>query len=80
MPVRADELPGLEEAITLDGDVRTLPHQGGAALGASGLDGFFIARFSRRRPLTGHDPVKAALTNNAHRNASGAASGGRELA
>src|SRR5215217_6396746 len=28
------------------------------------------------RPLTGHDPVKAALTNNAHRNEGGAASGG----
>ena len=50
VPVRADELPGLEEAITPNGDVRTLPHQGGAALGASGLDGFFIARFSRRGP------------------------------
>jgi 16S rRNA (cytosine967-C5)-methyltransferase len=50
VPVRADEVPGLEEAITLNGDVRTLPHQGGVALGASGLDGFFIARFSRRGP------------------------------
>ena len=50
VPVRADELPGLDEAITPKGDVRTLPHQGGAALGASGLDGFFIARFSRRGP------------------------------
>ena len=50
VPVRADELPGLDEAITPNGDVRTLPHQGGAALGASGLDGFFIARFSRRGP------------------------------
>ena len=50
VPVRPDELPGLDEAITPNGDVRTLPHQGGVALGASGLDGFFIARFSRRGP------------------------------
>jgi 16S rRNA (cytosine967-C5)-methyltransferase len=47
-PVVAGELPGLAEAITAQGDVRTLPHQGGEALGAIGLDGFFIARLSRR--------------------------------
>jgi 16S rRNA (cytosine967-C5)-methyltransferase len=46
-PVAPEELPGLPEAVTPEGDVRTLPHYGGAALGAAGLDGFFIARFSR---------------------------------
>lgn len=35
-PVQAAELPGLEGAITPDGDVRTLP--------SMGLDGFYIAR------------------------------------
>jgi 16S rRNA (cytosine967-C5)-methyltransferase len=48
VPVRPEELPGLAAAITPLGDVRTLPHQGGPELGATGLDGFFIARFSRR--------------------------------
>ena len=35
-PVRPEELPGLEEAITPRGDVRTLP--------SMGVDGFYIAR------------------------------------
>jgi 16S rRNA (cytosine967-C5)-methyltransferase len=47
VPARPEELPGLAEAITPEGDVRTLPHHGGPALGAAGLDGFFIARFRR---------------------------------
>ncbi len=44
-PVRADELPGLAEAITPEGWVRTTP-----ALWADigGMDGFFLARFVRR--------------------------------
>jgi 16S rRNA (cytosine967-C5)-methyltransferase len=46
-PVTVEEVPGLPEAVTADGDVRTLPHHGGEALGATGLDGFFIARFTR---------------------------------
>jgi 16S rRNA (cytosine967-C5)-methyltransferase len=36
VPVGAAELPGLEAAITPDGDVRTLP--------TMGVDGFYIAR------------------------------------
>lgn len=49
-PVTADELPGLEMALTAEGHVRTHP---GISLGDSGgkgdtLDGFFIARFRRR--------------------------------
>jgi 16S rRNA (cytosine967-C5)-methyltransferase len=45
--VTPPELPGLPEAITPEGDVRTLPHYGGKAFGAEGLDGFFIARLLR---------------------------------
>lgn len=40
-PVRAEELPGLVEAITPEGDVRTLPHY------LCGMDGFYIARLTR---------------------------------
>jgi 16S rRNA (cytosine967-C5)-methyltransferase len=36
MPVAATELPGLEAAVTPDGDVRTLS--------SMGVDGFYIAR------------------------------------
>ena len=44
-PVRVDEIGGLREAITEEGDVRTLPH---FPIGEScGLDGFFIARLRR---------------------------------
>jgi 16S rRNA (cytosine967-C5)-methyltransferase len=47
-PVRPEELPGLEVAVTSDGDVRTLPfmlpHEEGRL---SGLDGFFIGRLRR---------------------------------
>ena len=35
-PVTAAELPGLEAAVTPEGDVRTLP--------SMGVDGFYIAR------------------------------------
>ena len=45
VPVTAAELPGLEEAITPAGDVRTLPCHWAEA---GGLDGFFIGRFRRR--------------------------------
>jgi len=43
VPVQPTELPGLDEAITRDGDVRTLP-----AMWAErgGLDGFYVARLS----------------------------------
>ncbi|HEX8164877.1 MAG TPA: transcription antitermination factor NusB [Beijerinckiaceae bacterium] len=47
VPVRPEELPGLAQAITPEGDVRTLPHHGGPEFGAIGIDGFFIARFRR---------------------------------
>lgn len=47
-PVEASEIGGLAEAITPDGDLRTLPCHGfpGDAAGA-GLDGFFAARLRR---------------------------------
>ncbi len=46
IPVEADEVGGLAEAITADGDVRTLPcHL--APLG--GMDGFYIARLRKLR-------------------------------
>ncbi|MHA7873067.1 MAG: RsmB/NOP family class I SAM-dependent RNA methyltransferase, partial [Hyphococcus sp.] len=41
-PVAADEISGLAEAITRDGDLRTLPFMLG---GKGGMDGFFAARF-----------------------------------
>lgn len=41
LPIEGGELPGLPEAITADGDVRTLPHYAG------GMDGFYIARLTR---------------------------------
>ena len=47
VPVESDEVPGLPEALTPEGDVRTLPCQGGPGLGSRGLDGFFAARFLR---------------------------------
>ena len=48
VPIRPDELAGLPEVVTPQGHLRTLPHFGGEALGAVGLDGFFAARFTRR--------------------------------
>ncbi len=44
-PVRPDELPGLPEALSPDGTVRTLPCHWAAE---GGLDGFYIARLRRR--------------------------------
>ena len=44
-PIRAEELPGLSQAITKDGDVRTLPSHWAER---GGLDGFFIARLRRK--------------------------------
>ena len=38
LPVATTELPGLETAVTVDGDVRTLP--------SMGVDGFYIARLT----------------------------------
>lgn len=49
MPVSADEIGGLGEAITPDGDVRTLPHHlPHETARLAGLDGFFAARLIRR--------------------------------
>ncbi|HEX4505967.1 MAG TPA: transcription antitermination factor NusB [Alphaproteobacteria bacterium] len=44
-PVEASEIGGLHEAITKDGDVRTLPCHWGEQ---GGMDGFFAARLVRR--------------------------------
>jgi 16S rRNA (cytosine967-C5)-methyltransferase len=44
MPLAAAELPGLAEAITSDGDVRTLPSMWADW---SGMDGFYAARLRR---------------------------------
>ncbi len=43
-PVRAGEVPGLDEAITAEGALRTIP---ALWAGQGGLDGFFIARLIR---------------------------------
>jgi len=43
VPVQPTELPGLDEAITRDGDVRTLPSMWAER---GGLDGFYVARLS----------------------------------
>ncbi|RIY02797.1 MFS transporter [Aureimonas flava] len=49
-PVRPDEVPGLGEAITGEGFLRTTPAMlGRASPEASGLDGFFAARLRRAR-------------------------------
>ncbi len=46
--IRTDELPGLSEAVTADGMVRTLPDMlDRGTPDASGLDGFFAARLKR---------------------------------
>jgi 16S rRNA (cytosine967-C5)-methyltransferase len=48
LPVEAAELPGLEEAVTADGDVRTLPFMlPNEQPRLAGIDGFYIARLER---------------------------------
>ena len=42
-PVRPDELPGLEQAVSPDGDVRMLPHY---LAEQGGVDGFYSARLA----------------------------------
>lgn len=50
LPVRAEELAGLEDALTPEGDVRILPFMKmGDKDAVSGLDGFFIARLGVRK-------------------------------
>ena len=46
LPVRPDELPGVPEAVTAAGDLRTLPCHWAAD---GGMDGFYAARL-RRHP------------------------------
>jgi 16S rRNA (cytosine967-C5)-methyltransferase len=41
LPIRSDEMPGLAEAVTTAGDVRTLPSMWAER---GGLDGFYVAR------------------------------------
>jgi 16S rRNA (cytosine967-C5)-methyltransferase len=43
VPVEAADLPGLDDALTKDGDVRTLPSMWPER---GGLDGFYIARLA----------------------------------
>ena len=51
IPVVAEEIGGLEEAITPEGDLRTLPFMMPSEEDrSSGLDGFFVARLRRRTP------------------------------
>jgi 16S rRNA (cytosine967-C5)-methyltransferase len=44
VPVQADEVGGLAEAVTAEGDVRTLPCHLAAE---GGMDGFYIARLRK---------------------------------
>jgi 16S rRNA (cytosine967-C5)-methyltransferase len=47
-PIRPDELPGLSEAITAEGELRTFPfHLPDETVRLGGLDGFFAARLVR---------------------------------
>jgi len=46
VPVRADEIGGLGECVTPEGDLRTLPCHG-AGFATPGMDGFFAARLTR---------------------------------
>lgn len=47
--ISADEIGGMSECVTADGDIRTLPcHLPNAEARLAGLDGFFIARLQRK--------------------------------
>jgi 16S rRNA (cytosine967-C5)-methyltransferase len=49
VPVTAEDVPGLPEAITSEGDLRTLPYMlESEESRLSGIDGFFMARLRRR--------------------------------
>lgn len=55
-PVAAAEIGGLTDAVTAQGDVRTLPFMAFPGAGGPGLDGFFAARLVRSGPsATGPD-------------------------
>ncbi len=45
VPVTADELFGMAELVSAEGDLRTLPCH---LAGKGGMDGFYAARFKRR--------------------------------
>jgi 16S rRNA (cytosine967-C5)-methyltransferase len=45
VPVTAEEIGGLSEAVTADGDLRTLPHFWGEK---GGMDGFYACRLQKR--------------------------------
>jgi 16S rRNA (cytosine967-C5)-methyltransferase len=49
IPIQPEEIGGLADAITADGDLRTLPFHLPMSEGRSGLDGFFAARFVRKQ-------------------------------
>jgi 16S rRNA (cytosine967-C5)-methyltransferase len=46
IPIRADEIGGIADAVTADGDLRTLPWH---LAEYGGMDGFFAARLERKR-------------------------------
>ncbi|TVR08311.1 MAG: methyltransferase domain-containing protein [Salinarimonadaceae bacterium] len=48
LPVTDVEIGGLTACVTPEGDFRSLPHLGGEAM-VEGLDGFFAARFRKRK-------------------------------
>lgn len=49
LPVTADELPGITEAISPEGDLRSLPcHLTGPGTAGGGMDGFYGCRLRRR--------------------------------
>ena len=49
-PIRPEEIAGLTQALTTEGDVRILPFMGSEGVtGFSGVDGFFIARLRVRK-------------------------------
>jgi 16S rRNA (cytosine967-C5)-methyltransferase len=49
IPIEASEIGGLDECVSKDGDLRTLPcHLVADTPRQSGLDGFFAARLGKR--------------------------------
>ena len=50
IPINASEIGGLDECLTPNGDLRTLPcHLHGPSPRQSGLDGFFAARLNIKK-------------------------------
>jgi 16S rRNA (cytosine967-C5)-methyltransferase len=49
LPISADEIGGISECVTQEGDIRTLPaHLANGDPRLAGLDGFFVARLQRK--------------------------------